>query len=248
MNCIFCKSKFDEAPPEHVIPECIGGKQTINCVCKNCNHGVLAKIDGRIRNNIQLSMSIDSTSRPRYSEIIHKNGTAHRKVSILDGKSNRMKFSRNGPHGEIVPSTIKMTIKPEEDVLLYKVFAKILLDTVAFKFGYKEALESKYDNLRDYVLSESEEIPKSLSISLASISIVGNYINELVYFDEKTNEGKLMPYGEITGYGQNLAKANIVLAQNEDLTCKALVILLGGRKSGKIILNTTIPGKMIYVS
>jgi len=247
MNCIFCKSKFDEAPPEHVIPEHIGGKQTINCVCKRCNNGVLAKIDGRMRNNIQLSMSIDSKSRPRYCEIIHKSGTAHRKVRILDGKSNRMKFSRNGPNGEIVPSTIKMTIKPEEDVLLYKVFAKILLETVTFKFGCKEALESKYDNLRDYVLSESEEIPKSLSISLTSISIVGNDINEFVSFDEKTQEVKFMRY-EIIGYGKNLAKANIVLAQNEDSTCKALIILLGGRKSGKVILNTTIPGKMIYVS
>lgn len=247
MICIFCKSEFGEAPPEHVIPERIGGKQTINCVCKSCNHGVLAKIDGRIRNNIQLSMSIDSTSRPRYCEIIHKNGTAHRKVRILDGKSNRMKFSRSGPNGEIVPSTIKMTIKPEEDVLLYKVFAKILLETVAFKFGYKEALESKYDNLRDYVLSESEEIPRSLSIALTSISIVGNDINELVSFNEKTKEVKFTRY-EITGYSKNLAKANIVLAQNEDSTCKALIILLGGRKSGKIILNTTIPGKMVYIS
>lgn len=241
MNCIFCKSKFDEAPPEHVIPKHIGGKQTINCVCKRCNHGVSAKIDGRIRNNVQLSMSIDSTSRPRYCEIIHKNGTAHRKVSILDGKSNRMKFSRNGPNGEIVPSTIKITIKPEEDVLLYKVFAKILLETIAFKFGCREALESKYDNLRDYVLSESEEIPKSLSISLTSIKIVGNYINEFVSFNEKANY-------EITGYGKTLEKANIVWAQNEDSTCKARIILLGGKKSGKIILNTTIPGKMIYIS
>jgi len=247
MNCIFCKSKFDEVPPEHIIPEHIGGKQTIDCVCKSCNHGVLAKIDGRIRNNIQLSMSIDSTSRPRYCEIIHKSGTAHRKVRILDGQSNRMKFSRNGPTGEIVPATIKMTIEPEEDVLLYKVFAKILLETIAFKFGCKEALESKYDNLRDYVLSESEEIPKSLSISLTSISIVGNYINKLVSFDEKTNEVKLIPY-EITGYCKNLEKANIVLAQNEGSTSKALIILLGGRKSGKIILNTIIPGKMTYVS
>jgi len=247
MNCIFCRSKFDEAPPEHVIPEYIGGKETIYCVCKSCNHGVLAKIDGRIRDNIQLSMSIDSTSRPRYGEIIHKNGTTHRKIRILDGKSNIMKFSRNGPNGEIVPSTIKMTIKPEEDILLYKAFAKILLETIALKFGCKETLESKYDNLRTYVLSESEEIPKSLSISLTAISIIGNDINELISFNEKTKEVKFIRY-EITGYGKNLAKANIVLAQNEDSTCRALITLLGGRKSGKIILNTTIPGKMIYIS
>lgn len=247
MNCIFCKSEFGEAPPEHVIPKHIGGRQTIDCVCESCNHDVSARIDGRIRNNIQLSMSINSTSRPRYCEIIHKNGTAHRKVRILDGKSNRMKFSRKGPNGEIVPSTIMMTIKPEEDVLLYKVFAKILLETIALKFGCKEALESKYDNLRTYVLSESEEIPKSLSISLTAISIVGNDINEFIPFNEKTKEGKFTRY-EITEYGKNLEKANIVWAQNENSTCKALIILLGGRKSGKIILNTTIPGKMIYIS
>jgi hypothetical protein len=247
MNCIFCKSKLDEAPPEHIIPEHMGGKQTIDCVCESCNHGVLAKIDGRIRNNIQLSMSIDSTSRPRYSEIIHKNGTVHRKVTILDGQSNRVKFSRNGPNGEIVSSTIRITIRPEEDILLYKVFAKILLETLAFKFGYREALESKYNNLRDYVLSESEVIPRGLSISLAAISIVGNDINEFVSFNEETKEARFIRYA-ITGYGKDLVEANIVFAQNEDLTCKALVILLGGRKSGKVILNTTIPEKMIYVS
>ncbi len=247
MNCIFCKSLFCEAPPEHFIPEHIGGKQTIKCVCKSCNHGVLAKIDGRIRNNIQLSMSLDSTSRPRYSEIIHKNGTAHRKIRILDGKTNKIKFSRNGPNGPIVSSGIKMIIKPEEDLLLYKVFAKILLGTIAFKFGFKEALESKYDNLRNYVLSGSEEIPSGMGISLIPISIVGNTVNELASFNEKTKEVKFIPY-EITGCGKSLKGANIVLAQNEDSRCKALIILFGGKKSGKIMLDITIPRKMIYIS
>lgn len=244
MICIFCRNPCVGSPPEHFIPEHIGGRETIDCICKTCNHGFLAKIDGRIRNNIQLSMAIDSTSRPRYAELIHGSGSINRKVRITDGTKNKLKYSASGPDGAIHPATIKLTIKPDEDLLLLKVFAKILFECISFKFGYKEALSAKYDVFRTYLQSESESIPEDLSIKLVAVHITGNEVNEFVSFDMPSSTVISNMY--VIPTKDDLSGANIVLAYNVEGYCDALVVLLGGKKSGRIRFGANLPNRLVY--
>lgn len=149
MICIFCKRPFEQAPPEHFIPTLVGGRDTISCVCKDCNTGVLARIDARIRENVQLSMAIDSSARGRYADIQHTGGSLHRKVTIVDGRTNSLKYDSRTPDGAVRPSSIRFTLRPEEDMRLSKVFAKIFLGTLAFRFGGDEVIEPRYDPLRE---------------------------------------------------------------------------------------------------
>jgi hypothetical protein len=244
MVCIVCRNEFESAPPEHFIPEHIGGKDTIDCVCDSCNHGYLAKIDGRIRNNTQLSMAIDSTTRPRYAEILHEGGSVKRKVRILDGTKNKLKFSAQGPDGPIPSTGIRISLKPEDDLALNKVFAKILFGTIAFKFGCQEALSPKYDVFRTYLTSSFEDIPNGLSVKLVAATVSGNSITELVSFDHLSNQVISNKF-EVKCVS-DLSHGNIVLAENAEGTTDALVILLGGKKSGRLSFQGPILQRFIY--
>jgi hypothetical protein len=165
-------------------------------------------------------------------------------VRITDGTKNALKYSSSGPDGIIHPTTIKLTIKPDEDLLLLKVFAKILFECISFKFGYKEALSPKYDVFRTYLQSDSETLPEGLSIKLVAAHIVGSAINELVSFDVSTATVISNKYEISTK--EDLAGANIVLADNVEGHCEALVMLLGGKKSGRIKFEATIPNRFVY--
>lgn len=243
--CIFCRGPFGEAPPEHFIASGVGGNDTINCVCQDCNHGVLAKIDARIRENLQLSMAIDGSALGRPCEIQHSGGTITRKVRIVDGRTNKLRYDARTADGAVQPTNIKITLKPEEDAKLYKVFAKIFFETLAFEFGGEELLKPKYDCLRDFILSASEQVPKGVDIRMTSVSILnGNTISELISFDQARMLVNSREYTVLSSF--DLRRSSIVLGHNEAQSCSALVILLGGKKSGRITCALTIPDNFTY--
>jgi hypothetical protein len=53
MKCIFCSEEKDpvEFRPEHVFPESIGGRFTIQNVCSKCNNNLGTKVDCHLTNN-----------------------------------------------------------------------------------------------------------------------------------------------------------------------------------------------------
>jgi hypothetical protein len=235
MICIICKNTFEKAPPEHFIPSFAGGRNTIDCVCQPCNHNILAKLDARIRENVQLSMAIDATSRPIPGVIEHAGGSIRRKVTIQDGRTNDLKFDARTAGGPVEPTNIQITIRAEDDLKLRKVFAKILFETAAYVFGPEEVLKPRYDLFRAFLTAPSEEVPSGLRVDLT----VATVLNGNTVCDWAARRNYTVPTH------RNLSGATIVLVDNRGDTSRSLVILLG-KKAGVIETGFPFPQDFVH--
>lgn len=49
-RCILCGKELNKKiPPEHIIPESLGGRLKVICLCAECNHGISAKLYSQIK-------------------------------------------------------------------------------------------------------------------------------------------------------------------------------------------------------
>lgn len=85
-KCILCSKELNEKiPPEHIIPESLGGRLKVICLCGECNHGVGAKL----------------YSQFKFDFLIRKSGIALRKIlpKIHNGIEKRQSYISKGPLG-----------------------------------------------------------------------------------------------------------------------------------------------------
>lgn len=90
-KCILCGEKLDKGiPPEHIIPESLGGRLKVICLCEGCNHGIGAKL----------------YSQFKFDFFIRKSGMILKKFlpKIHEKIEKRQNYSSKGPLGTDIPA------------------------------------------------------------------------------------------------------------------------------------------------
>lgn len=74
-KCILCGKDLDKnVPPEHIIPDSLGGRLKTICLCEECNHGIGAKLYSQFKFDffIRKSAMVLKKSLPKIYEKIEK--------------------------------------------------------------------------------------------------------------------------------------------------------------------------------
>ncbi len=129
-RCIFCKEVKDDIQksPDHIIPETLGSNATINEVCKDCNTGILAKIDAKLVNFWLL----------KGERVIRGIKTKKGKLPTLDFGKSKLKDSQINARYIVNQQTqdLKVWAKRQEG------------DTVHLTFSAEDFLKTDFEKLK----------------------------------------------------------------------------------------------------
>jgi hypothetical protein len=150
--CIFCMEDSSGAKSlEHVIPEALGCKETLpkGYVCDDCNN-YFSEMDKCVLQNRYIALHVGA------EEIPGKKGKIRRQIG------ERLRFPQKGTFEitlgprTITPGTQKVEFRLEQskefdELLFARGIHKIAFNSYASRFGQRDALQSRFDNLRRYV-------------------------------------------------------------------------------------------------
>ncbi len=150
--CIYCMEDSSGAKSlEHVIPEALGCKETLpkGYVCDHCNN-YFSEMDKCVLQNRYIALHVGT------EEIPGKKGKIRREIG------DNLRFPQKGAFEiKLGPKTITPGMKQidfqleqskEFDELFFaRGIHKIALNSYAFRFGHRDALNNRFNNLRQYV-------------------------------------------------------------------------------------------------
>lgn len=177
MNCIWCKNIVVESVPEHIIPEPLGCPQNFILenkeICKECNNN-LGHIDQALIDDFDIIIFQNNIHRKKNKKPIISNrgnlfgkdtsyGNTYfinmenyiirtpfgDKVSSFKGQKRNIKakFSLNGDKAKVNFST-----EIGNSQKFVRGIYKIGFEALVFRYGVVEALKTKYDSIRQYVM------------------------------------------------------------------------------------------------
>lgn len=150
--CIYClKDSSGAKSLEHVILEALGCKITLpkGYVCDDCNN-YFSEMDKCVLQNRYIALHVGT------EEIPGKKGKIRRQIG------ERLRFPQKGTFEitlgprTITPGTQKVEFgleqsKEFDELLFARGIHKIAFNSYAFRFGQREALQNRFNNLRRYV-------------------------------------------------------------------------------------------------
>ncbi len=150
--CIYClKDGFGARSLEHVIPEALGCRITLpkGYVCDACNN-YFSEMDKSILLNRYIGLHVGT------EEIPGKKGKIRKQIG------ERLRFAEKGTFEitlgprTITPGTKKVEFgleqsKEFDELLFARGIHKIAFNSYASRFGQRDALHNRFDNLRRYV-------------------------------------------------------------------------------------------------
>ena len=153
--CIYClKDSFSTKNLEHVIPEALGCKDTLpkGDVCDSCNN-YFSILDKNVLYNRYISLHVGT------EEVLGKKAKVRKQLGekLSFPKKDEFIISLQGtiPQGKYQAGAefdFKIEQSKEFDELLFaRGIHKIAFNCYAYKFGQHEALQNRFNNLRQYV-------------------------------------------------------------------------------------------------
>ncbi|MGO8990712.1 MAG: HNH endonuclease [bacterium] len=150
--CIYCmKDSSGVRSLEHVIPEALGCKETLpkGYVCDDCNN-YFSEMDKCVLLNRYIALHVGA------EEIRGKRGKIRRQIG------ERLRFPEKGAFEiilgprTITPGTQKVEFELEQskefdELLFARGIHKMAFNSYTSQFGRRDALRSRFDNLRRYV-------------------------------------------------------------------------------------------------
>lgn len=179
--CIYClKGSCGARSLEHVIPEALGCRETLpkGCVCDACNN-YFSEMDKSILLNRYIGLHVGT------EEIPGKKGKIRRQIG------ERLRFPQKGAFEmalgprTITPGTQKVEFvleqsKEFDELLFARGIHKIAFNSYAFRFGQRDALHNRFDNLRRYVRKADRDelwtyaVKESRNIGDSFVAVVYN--------------------------------------------------------------------------
>lgn len=187
--CIYCRKDSSNATSkEHIIPEALGCKETlpIGYVCDSCNN-YFSNMDKNVLYNRYIGMRVGT------EEILGKKDKIRRQIG------ERLRFPKKGALEIILgPVTIpagthhgmKLDFKLEQskefdELLFARGIHKIAFNWYAYRFGHRNALHSRFNNLRRYVrYADRDELCKY------AVKESYNFENECIAIVHETRWGE----------------------------------------------------------
>jgi hypothetical protein len=189
---------------EHIIPEALGCKETLpkRYVCDHCNN-YFSEMDKCVLHNRYIALNVGA------EEIPSKKGKIRRQIG------ERLRFAEKGTFKitlgprTITPGPQKVEFGLEQskefDKLLFaRGIHKIAFNSYASRFGQRDALHNRFDNLRRYVRKADRD-----ELWTYAVKVSGD------------NEGNFVAITHTTKWGEFIALR---------LLCLDLLISLGGWK------------------
>ncbi len=149
--CIYCMEDSSGAKSlEHVIPEALGCKVTLpkGYVCDHCNN-YFSEMDKSVLQNRYIALHVGT------EEIPGKKGKIRRQIGENLRFPQKGYFEiKLGPE-TVTPGMKKVEFQLEQDkefneLLFARGIHKIAFNSYAFRFGQRNALHNRFDNLRQY--------------------------------------------------------------------------------------------------
>lgn len=153
INCIYCKKdSTGSSGKEHIIPEALGCKDClpVNYVCDSCNN-YFSKLDKSVLYNRAIAIHVGAEQIPGKKNHIRRSIT------------NKLSFPKKGNFTlTLGPITIpqtgakEITFQPKQsnefdELQFARAVHKMAFNCYAGSFGNRNALHSRFDNLRNYI-------------------------------------------------------------------------------------------------